>query len=131
MIPILAAGGTQSGGSLFTALLPLIVLGGVFYFFLLRPNRTRARQQQALLDSLEVGDEVMTAGGIFGTIKEIDEDEGTVTVEIAPGTDVRMLRRAISQRMTEDEEPEDEDEEDADTGADTDPDSDEEAGSRP
>jgi hypothetical protein len=50
-----------------------------------------------------------------------------VTVEIAPGTDVRMLRRGISQRMTEDEEPEDEDEEDADT----DPDSDEEAGSRP
>jgi preprotein translocase subunit YajC len=127
MIPILAqsSGGSQSGGSLFTALLPLLVLGAVFYFLLLRPNRARTRQQQAILDSLEVGDEVMTASGLFGTLKEIDEDEGTVTVEIAPGMEVRMLRRAIAQRLTEGEEPEDEDVDDSDS------DSDEEAGSRP
>jgi preprotein translocase subunit YajC len=75
-----------------------------FYFLLIRPQRTRQRAQQALLASLEVGDEVMTTGGIFGTIVDIDEDEGTVIVEIAPGTRVRMVRAGISQRFVEDED---------------------------
>ena len=107
MIQILAqsSGGTSSsGGSLLSLLFPLVLLGGVFYFLLLRPNRTRQRQQQTLLESLQVGDEVMTAGGIFGTLKDIDEEDDIVTVEIAPGTDVRMLRRAISQRLVEEAE---------------------------
>jgi preprotein translocase subunit YajC len=108
MIQILAqsSDGTSSGGSLLSLLFPLVLLGGVFYFLLLRPNRTRQRQQQSLLESLKVGDVVMTAGGIFGTLKAIDEEDDTVTVEIAPGTDVRMLRRGIAQRLVE--EPEEE-----------------------
>jgi preprotein translocase subunit YajC len=127
MIQFLAqsSGGTSSGGSLISLLFPLVLLGGVFYFLLLRPNRTRQRQQQGLLASLKVGDEVMTAGGIFGTLKDIDEDEDVVTVEIAPGTDVRMLRRAISQRMGDEPDQEQGDDGTEDHG------SDEEAGSRP
>ncbi|HVH53613.1 MAG TPA: preprotein translocase subunit YajC [Actinomycetota bacterium] len=128
MIQILAqsSDGTSSGGSLLSLLFPLVLLGGVFYFLLLRPNRTRQRQQQSLLDSLQVGDEVMTAGGIFGTLKDIDEEDDTVTVEIAPGTNVRMLRRAISQRLVEETEEEGE----GDDGTE-DQGFDEEAGSRP
>jgi preprotein translocase subunit YajC len=128
MIEILAqsSDGTSSGGSLLSLLFPLVLLGGVFYFLLLRPNRTRQRQQQSLLESLKVGDEVMTAGGIFGTLKDIDEEDDTVTVEIAPGTEVRMLRRGIAQRMVD--EPEEEgggDDGTEDQGFD------QEAGSRP
>ena len=84
------------------------------------------RQLPQLLESLKVGDEVMTAGGIFGTLKDIDEEDDTVTVEIAPGTEVRMLRRAISQRVVD--EPEEEgggDDGTEDQGFD------QEAGSRP
>ena len=127
MIQILAqsSGGTSSGGSLISLLFPLVLLGGVFYFLLLRPNRTRQRQQQSLLQSLQVGDEVMTAGGIFGTLKDIDEEDDIVTVEIAPGTDVRMLRRAISQRMVDEPDQEQGDDGTEDHGFD------EEAGSRP
>lgn len=127
MIQILAqsSGGTSSGGSLVSLLFPLVLLGGVFYFLLLRPNRTRQRQQQSLLESLEVGDEVMTSGGIFGTLKDIDEEDDIVTVEIAPGTDVRMLRRAISQRMVDEPDQEQGDDGTEDHGFD------EEAGSRP
>jgi preprotein translocase subunit YajC len=113
----------SSGGSLLSLLFPLVLLGGVFYFLLLRPNRARQRQQQSLLESLRIGDEVMTAGGIFGTLKDIDEQDDTVTVEIAPGTNVRMLRRAIAQRLVEEEG-------EGDDGTD-DQGSDEEAGSRP
>jgi preprotein translocase subunit YajC len=95
--------GAQGGGSLVGLALPLLMIVG-FYFLLIRPQRNRQRAQQTLLASLEVGDEVMTTGGIFGTIVEIDEDEGVVTVEIAPGTRVRMMRTGISQRFVEEEE---------------------------
>ena len=93
----------QSGGSLLTLALPLLMIVG-FYFLLIRPQRNRQRQQQAVLASLEVGDEVMTTGGIFGTIVEIDDDEGIITLEIAPGTRIRMVRSGIAQRFVEEEE---------------------------
>jgi preprotein translocase subunit YajC len=99
---MLAQEDAQTGGGLITLALPILMIVG-FYFLLIRPQRNRQRAQQALLSSLEVGDEVMTTGGIFGTIIEIDEDEGVVTVEIAPGTRVRMLRQGISQRFVEED----------------------------
>lgn len=97
-----------------TLFLPLVLLGGVFYFLLIRPQQRRVRAQQALVNAIEVGDEVMTSGGIFGTIVAIDHDEGIVTVEIAPGTQIRMVKSGIARRLTEDDEtyedePEDED----------------------
>jgi preprotein translocase subunit YajC len=91
--------------------LPLILMGGVFYFLLIRPQQKRVRAQQALVNAVEVGDEIMTTGGIFGTIAEMDDDEGTVLIEIAPGTRIRMVKSGISRRVTVDDdyEPEDED----------------------
>jgi preprotein translocase subunit YajC len=115
MIEVLAqsSGNTStSGGSLLGLLAPLLLMGAVFYFLLIRPQRSRQRQQQALLQALEVGDEVMTASGIFGTITEIDDDTDTVVVEIAPGIEVRMLRRAIANRLTEEPEADDDSAED-------------------
>ena len=100
----------SSGGSLIGLALPILLIVG-FYFLLIRPQRTRQRQQQALVASLEVGDEVLTNGGIFGTIVDIDDDEGTVTLEIAPGTRIRMLRQGISQRFVEAEVDDGEDDE--------------------
>jgi preprotein translocase subunit YajC len=108
-----------SGGSLIGLALPILLIVG-FYFLLIRPQRNRQRQQQALVASLEVGDEVMTNGGIFGTIVDIEEDEGIVIVEIAPGTRIRMLRQGISQRFVEDEIDEDEGD-DVDEEADREP----------
>ena len=81
-------------------------MGGVFYFLLIRPQQKRVRAQQALVNAVEVGDEVMTTGGIFGTVIEIDDDEGTVLVEIAPGTQIRMVKSGISRRLTEDDDDE-------------------------
>jgi preprotein translocase subunit YajC len=95
--------GQQSGGAL-ALLLPLVLMGGVFYFFLIRPQRAQRQRQQQLLRALEVGDEVLTIAGMYGTITEIDDDTDSVTVEVAPGTRIRMLRRAISQRLTEDQD---------------------------
>jgi preprotein translocase subunit YajC len=104
MTDLLAQAGNEGGGSIASLLLPLVLMGGVFYFLLIRPQKARQRQQQALLEALHVGDEVMTASGLFGRVTAIDEDEDIVTVEVAPGTNVRMLRRAIAQRLTGDED---------------------------
>jgi preprotein translocase subunit YajC len=98
-----SGGGTQTGNPLVGLALPILMLAGL-YFVLIRPQRNRARAQQALLATLEVGDEVLTTSGIFGTIVEMDQEEGTLTVEIAPGTRVRMLRQGIAQRFVEEED---------------------------
>jgi preprotein translocase subunit YajC len=113
---ILAQESSQAGSSLVGLALPLLMIVG-FYFLLIRPQRNRQRAQQAVLASLEVGDEVMTSSGIFGTIVDIDEDEGVLTVEIAPGTRVRMLRQGISQRFVEDEDEDYAEDDDEDAGA--------------
>ena len=97
----------QGGGSLAALALPLLMLVG-FYFLLIRPQRNKQRAQQAMLSALDVGDDVMTSGGIFGTVIDIDEDEGVVTVEIAPNTQIKMLRQGISQRFVEDDDADEE-----------------------
>jgi preprotein translocase subunit YajC len=124
-----SSSGAQQGGSILGLLFPLVLMGGVFYFLLLRPQRAQRQRQQQLQSALDVGDEVVTIAGIYGTITDIDEDGDSVTVEIAPGTRVRMVRRAISQRLTEDEP--DEGSDDDVVYDETDDDTDEEAGNRP
>jgi preprotein translocase subunit YajC len=113
VLHLLAQSDSSSGGNLIGLALPLLMIVG-FYFLLIRPQRNRQRNQQALLSSLEVGDEVMTTGGIFGTIVEIDDEEGVVTVEIAPGTQVKMMRQGISQRFVEDQADDDDQYDDED-----------------
>jgi preprotein translocase subunit YajC len=114
MLTLIAASSSSSGSNPLVAFLPLILMGGIFYLLLIRPQQRRVRAQQALVNAVEVGDEVMTTAGIFGTITEIDDDEGTVTVEIAPGTRVRMVKSGISRRLTEDDEEYDEEPEEED-----------------
>ena len=107
---------TSSGGNPLTLLLPFLLLGGLFYFMILRPQRRRSREQQALINSVEEGDEILIAGaGIYGTVTAIDDEEGTVEVEVAPGVTLKMLRAGIARRVsTEDEAYEYEDELDDD-----------------
>jgi preprotein translocase subunit YajC len=110
----IAAESSQGEGSFIIGLLPIILLGAVFYFMLIRPQQKRARAQAQLIASIEEGDEVMTAGGLIGTVVEIDDESDIVTVEIAPGVHARMVRRAISQKLDEDEDVVDLDDADAD-----------------
>ena len=85
----------SSGGSSLVAFLPLLLMGGVFYFLLIRPQQRRARAQQSLLRSVEVGDEIVTTAGVFGTIVAIDDDDDVITLEIAPGIRIRMVRAGV------------------------------------
>jgi preprotein translocase subunit YajC len=114
MIDVLAQ---ESQSSPFSFLIFLVPIG--LLFFMMRNQKRKLAQQQELQRAASVGDEVLTTSGIFGTIVDEDEDEGTVVVEIAPGTRVTMLRTGIARNLSgyeeeyEDDEPE-EDEEPAD-----------------
>jgi preprotein translocase subunit YajC len=114
MFELLAATTTQPTTNPLTAFLPLILIVGVGYFLMIRPQQRKLRAQRELLNELEVGDEVVTAAGILAQIVDIDEDEDVVTVEIAPGTSVRMLRGGISRRLVDEVEDEDDDGDDLD-----------------
>ena len=82
----------------------LIVAFAFLWFVLVRPQRRRQVEQRKMLTELRVGDEVLTAGGIFGTITRLDESE--VRVEIAPELEVRVARRAIAGVTPRDDEGE-------------------------
>jgi preprotein translocase subunit YajC len=107
MLAILAQ---QSQANPIVAFLPLLLMGVVFYFLLIRPQNQRRRAQMQMQADVQVGDEVVTTAGIYGTIRDIDDDFGIVTVEVAPNTEIRMARAAIAQRLVDDDEFEDEDE---------------------
>lgn len=81
----------------------LIAVFGLMWLLLIRPQRRRQLQQARMQDEVGVGDEVLTAGGIHGTVREIDDE--IVHVEIAPGTTVRLDRRAVA-AVAQEPEPE-------------------------
>ncbi len=118
----------QSSGNSYAALAPLLLMGGLFYLLLIRPQQKRQRAQRQMIAEVEVGDEIVTTGGIFAIVTEIDEDEGTITAQVAAGVEIRLVRAAIARRLVEeyddvDDEPQD--------GADPGPVSDETAGPPP
>ena len=108
----------SSGGGSYVGLLIPVLLLGVFYFLLIRPQQRRAKAQQALIRSVEEGDEIVMTSGIIGTIVEIDDDDDTLTVEIAPGTQVRILRAGVGRRLTADDEDYDDEDYDEDEDGD-------------
>jgi|SRR5690242_19946100 preprotein translocase subunit YajC len=95
----------------------LILLAFVFlYFVLVRPQKRRQVAQQQMLDALQVGDEVLTAGGIYGEVASIGDDE--VGLRIAPEIEIRVARRAIAAILTDHAAEADEAEAEADEPAD-------------
>jgi preprotein translocase subunit YajC len=80
----------------FTIVLYLVLLAAAFFILIVRPQRRQMATRRALIASLEVGDEVITAGGIYGTILEISDTE--LQVEVAPTVVLKMAREAVSAR---------------------------------
>ena len=88
-----AAGGAAPQGGGFGMLLMPIVLIAVMYFLMIRPQMKRQKEHRAMLDKLAKGDEVLTNGGIAGTVTEIGEN--FITVEIADNVRIRVQKGAI------------------------------------
>ncbi|HEV2220946.1 MAG: preprotein translocase subunit YajC [Betaproteobacteria bacterium] len=91
-----AAGAASQENTLLT-FLPMVAIFVVFYFLLIRPQQKKQKEARAMLDALEKGNEVATAGGILGRIVKLDEQYATI--EIAPNTQIVVQRSAISQLL--------------------------------
>ena len=92
-----AAGGAAGGGDIFVQLMPLVLIFVVFYFLLIRPQQQRAKQHRAMVDALKKGDQVVTAGGIFGRVTRVEAGDTSVMVEIAPNVQVKVARATIGE----------------------------------
>ena len=79
-----------------TNFLPLVLIFGVFYFLLIRPQQAKQKEVKAMLAALRRGDRVVTAGGILGTVQKVKEGTDEVEVDIAPNVRVTVLRDTIS-----------------------------------
>ncbi|WP_433365799.1 preprotein translocase subunit YajC [Actinoplanes sp. CA-142083] len=84
----------SGGGSSFTTILFLLLLFGVVYFLMIRPQQKRRREAQNMQKQLGPGDQIVTIGGLHGTIVTIDDD--AATLEVAPGVQVKFARQAIA-----------------------------------
>jgi len=83
----------------------IILVLFLVWLFLVRPQRRRQMAHHNMIEELRIGDEVLTAGGLFATVRAITEDE--VTVELSPGNEARLSKRAIAAVLPpEDEEAE-------------------------
>jgi len=84
------------GMAMVMQILPLLLIFGVFYFLLIRPQQKKQKEHRALLASLKRGDRVLTAGGIIAQVTRVKEGVDEVEVEIAPNVRVSVLRATIT-----------------------------------
>ncbi len=94
---ILMAGGQGQGGIM--SFLPLIAIVVVFYFFMIRPQMKKAKDQKKYIESLKKGDKILTIGGIYGKIVEVKED-GSMIMEVEDGTKMKISKNAVSSDAT-------------------------------
>ena len=98
-----SAGGTEGGGMM-GLLFPLVLFGVIFYFFIIRPQKKRQRQQDNLISSVAKGDQIVTIGGFFGTVQEVRDD--SFVIELAKDVRVKILKSAVStKRVTQAQAP--------------------------
>ena len=91
-------------------ILIIVALFAVLWFVMIRPQRAKVQAQQRLLGTVEPGDEILTVGGVYGIVQELepDEDGGDMIVEIAEGIHVRVARKALATVIKPDAEEDDE-----------------------
>ncbi len=83
-------------------LLPMVLIFGVMYFLLIRPQQKKAKEHQETISALRKGDRIVTGGGIIGVVQKLDNDT-EITVEIAEGVNVHVLRATIGNVLTKPE----------------------------
>lgn len=78
------------------SLIPLILIFGIMYFLLIRPQQKKLKEHQMMVVALRRGDQVITQGGIMGKVVKVKDDVAEVEVEIASGVTVRVIRSTIA-----------------------------------
>jgi len=96
-----SGGGGEQGGNPLLSFLPLVLIIVIMWLLLLRPQAKRQKQHRQMLENLQKGDRVMTAGGILGTIAGIKEKENTLIVKLGDNVKVEVARNMISQVLSQ------------------------------
>lgn len=99
---VFAQGGDKPGGFGFGSFLPMmLVMFGIIYFFMIRPEQRKQKEKRSLIGNLKKGDKVLTIGGIYGTVGNVKDD--TVMLRIADNTTVKANKSAISTVVNKEE----------------------------
>ena len=94
--PAFAQAAAPAGGSsMIASFVPLILIFGIMYFLMIRPQQKKMKEHRALVEGLRRGDQVVTQGGIVGKVVKVQED-GLVEVEIAEGVKVKVVKHTIT-----------------------------------
>jgi preprotein translocase subunit YajC len=93
-----AGGGGGDAMGMIQTVIPLVLIFVVFYFLIIRPQQKKVKDHKAMVDALRRGDRVVTTGGIIGTVTKVTGDR-EISVEIADGVRVRVLRSMIAEVM--------------------------------
>ena len=89
----MAQGAPAQGGTL-ELILPLLLMFGIFYFLLIRPQQKKAKEHKSMVEALGKGDEIITNGGLLAKITDVDEN--FLTCQIADKVEVRIQRHAVT-----------------------------------
>lgn len=92
--------GAQSGGGI-SSLIMMAVIFAIFYFILIRPQQTKMKVHKKMVDDLKRGDEIITGGGIYGTVEGVTPE--TLTIKIAENTKVKVTRGSVAHVITEEQ----------------------------
>jgi preprotein translocase subunit YajC len=94
-----SAEGTASGGFDWTIIIFLVVIFGLMYLLMIRPQRKRQKEQQKMMSELQKGDEVITSSGIYGRIESVEENSFVIKIE--SGATMRVVRSAVAGKKPE------------------------------
>lgn len=94
------AGGLAGG---LGGILPIILIFGIMYFLMIRPQQKKMKMHKAMVAALRRGDQVLTQGGIIGKVTKVKEDANEVEVEIATGVKIRVMQHTIASVMNKTE----------------------------
>jgi preprotein translocase subunit YajC len=96
------AGAAGGAGSAVASFLPLILIFGIMYILLIRPQQKKAKDLKAMVEAVRRGDQVLTAGGIIGKVVKVGDDN-VLEIEIAEGVKVKVVKHTITQVMSKTE----------------------------
>ncbi len=94
--------GAQGGGGGASGLIMMVVIFAIFYFILIRPQQKKMKEHKRMVEDLKKGDEIVTAGGMYGTVEGVAPE--TLTVKIAEGTKVKITRGSVAHIVKAQEE---------------------------
>ncbi len=94
-------GAAGQGGGGFSGIFMMLIIFGIFYFVLIRPQQKKMKEHKKMVQELKKGDKIITQGGIYGTVTNTGENK--LTVEIADGVKVKIARGAVGSVLTEEE----------------------------